>query len=49
MSGETLTAARLGRRLRALLYSPGVFALLDPYRCGWLDGGCRILADAIGA
>jgi hypothetical protein len=40
--------AKLGRSLHRLLYSKTVFALLDPYRCGWLDGGCLIAADAIG-
>lgn len=40
--------AAIGRSLHRLLYSSAVFALLDPYRCGWLDGGCLIAADAIG-
>jgi hypothetical protein len=38
----------LGRHLHEFLYSPDIFALLDPHGCGWLDGGCRILADAVG-
>lgn len=37
----------LSRRLHTVLYSPGVFALITPYKCGWLDGGCGIAAEGI--
>ena len=37
----------LGRQLRRFLYTPPIFALLDPWQCGWLDGGCRILGEAV--
>lgn len=33
--------------LRSLLYAPQAWDLLEPLGCGWLDGGCRILADAL--
>jgi hypothetical protein len=38
---------RFGRELRRFLHLPETFALLDPLQCGWLDGGCRILAVAL--
>jgi len=32
---------------RAFLYEPEIWALLEPYGCGWGDGGCAILAQAV--
>lgn len=37
----------LSERLAGFLMRPSVFALLRPYACGWKDGGCVILAEAI--
>jgi hypothetical protein len=39
----------LSRRLHRFLWSPPIFARLAPYGCGWNDGGCRILAEALVA
>ena len=35
--------------LRAFLFEEPQFALLEPLGCGWGDGGCAILADALAA
>jgi hypothetical protein len=39
--------ARYLRRVRRALWSDEGVALLDAYPCGWNDGGCVILADAL--
>lgn len=33
--------------LHKWLYTPKVIALLDPWQCGWGDGGCAMLAEAL--
>src|SRR6266851_634542 len=37
-----------GQSLRTLLNTPTAHSLLAPFgQCGWTDGGCAILADAL--
>jgi hypothetical protein len=38
---------RTGCKLRRVLYGAEVFGLLNDLDCGWLDGGCLILAEAL--
>lgn len=36
-----------GRALHDILYNGRMWALLEPLGCGWLDGGCLPLAQAL--
>lgn len=40
-------AYKFGHQLKKLLHRSDVFSLLSCYRCGWSDGGCLILLDAL--
>lgn len=48
-NGPTPGVMEITRELRAALWSRQGMALLSEGECGWMDGGCVILADALVA
>ena len=48
MNAEDTRAVReFGRKLHRVLCSKCGFAILDGWQCGWTDGGCLVLANAL--
>lgn len=42
-----MTPQALSHALRTQLQAPVMWSLLEPFECGWLDGGCLPLAQAL--
>jgi hypothetical protein len=42
-----MPSPELSARLREALYAPPAWNVLRDWRCGWTDGGCLVLAEAL--
>ncbi len=41
------SSTTFGERLSQWLWAEEQFSIIDKFQCGWNDGGCNILADAL--